>query len=73
MEKLYSAIKIGANADGSFHPEDTYSVSFRKDRGEAVAKARKNAANAVGDTWGVWELTGTVTQPVPELDVTPVK
>lgn len=47
-------------------------VSFEK-REDAVAKARKSATKYPGDVYGLFELTGTVTHPIPELDVVAVK
>lgn len=49
----------------------SHSATSHNTAGEATEKARKQATRYVGDTYGVFELTGTVVHPIPELDLTP--
>lgn len=74
MKKLYFSAEVGSEKT-----EDGVDRYFRRDlssafetREEAVERARKSATKHIGDTYGVFELTGTVIHPIPELDVTAV-
>lgn len=71
MKKLFAASEIITEDDGKVRISGHQTQSFET-QDEAVAYARKKATQYVGDTYGVFELTGTVIHPVPELDVTPV-
>lgn len=71
MKTLYVSAEVVTDEDGKQKVYSHDAKSFER-RDEAVGDARKRATKYVGDTYGIFELTGTVIHPVPELDVTPV-
>lgn len=71
MKDLFIVTEIVTEDDGKVRISGHQNTSHAT-KAEAVEKARKQATKYIGDTYGVFDLTGTVIHPVPELDVTPV-
>lgn len=72
MKKLFISTEIVTEDDGKVRTSSHQNVSFET-RAEAIAHVRKKASQYIGDTYGIFELTGTVVHPIPELDITPVQ
>lgn len=70
MKPVFVSTKL--NEDKGKFFASTYGMVTHEKREDAVAKIRQLAANDVGSAYGLFELTGTVTAPIPALDVTPV-
>lgn len=72
MKTLYISGEIDIDEDTG--KKRIYGHDFKsfETRDEAVTDARRRAAKYIGDVYGIFELTGTVVHPIPELDVTPV-
>lgn len=71
MKTLYIAAKLNEDK-GKFSASGYGVFSTHEKREDAVAKIRQAASNDVGTPFGLFTLEGTVTHPIPELDVTPV-
>lgn len=74
MEKMYTIAEIEKYTDenGVEKTSISHYNSEALTRDEAVAKARTKATKNIGDVYGIFVLEGTVTHPIPELDVVPV-